>query len=99
MLGEKGDPDTGRDVQAHVRDVERVGQRAANLLGDSEGGLAVGRCAEDQCEFVAAHPREGVALIEHALQGDGQRFIVLARSCGLAKLRFVWGRQVSRQRP
>ena len=72
VVGEAGDADAGRDAEGLLADLERPRHGLEQLLGDG-GHLRRGPGVGNQDhEFVAAHPGEGVDLAKASLQAQGE---------------------------
>ncbi len=74
VLGEHDDADRGRDLYLPIRDVERRGQRIDQPLSERAALHDAAYVLHQKQEFVAADPRNGVALPRHAEQSPGCLF-------------------------
>ena len=66
VLGAHGDPDADRDRRIGFRVLAGDPQALQDVLGNAAGQGRAGNCREDDGEFVAAQPRQRLAVVEHA---------------------------------
>jgi hypothetical protein len=67
MIGVDADADACRDRQDQTLQFERLVQGALDTLGNLIDGIAVGDARDEDCEFVATQPRDGVMAAQSAL--------------------------------
>ena len=73
VVGMNGDPDAGRHVEVVAFDVDGMGHRLEQFLGDACRVLRVVEVRQKDCELVAAHPGDGVPLAQDHPQARRDR--------------------------
>ncbi|MNY40391.1 hypothetical protein D3C86_1751310 [compost metagenome] len=88
VLRAQGDADTGRDKELAAFEHERFYQAGENLFSDVDrpvqGDFTIGSRLQEQGEFVAAHPRHGVVIVDATEQARGH-FLEHAVAGGVAQ--------------
>ncbi|MNQ61549.1 hypothetical protein D3C85_758670 [compost metagenome] len=76
MVGEHRDPEAGANLSMRLADVDRRGKLAEDFLADTAGlflqALALRQAFEDDHEFIAADPRDGVTGPHDIFQATGR---------------------------